>query len=242
MRWYHCKLRFLSDTEKDIYDIAKGNSSLHLLVAHKVFWPILRFGKFGDQVYPWRFHRMFIPGNSINNEGGFNEFKFKFYTNLDTFKSIKSAILKDKNLKELKEKGILLSKEVCESPDSNFAIGSDRDKNWSYPIKTIWPYYINGVSIAWINLVDYFYNVSMEECFIESYENMSFPEKVALYKGVVKDIEKQFYYYSNHAFFHHATAVFGYAPTRVLFNKESIELKKTGLFGFGKYIKGNIQF
>lgn len=245
-RWHHIILRFPND--KNALPcapwVALADSPAHYLVANEVFWPLLR--KYRRQLPLWRFHRMFVPRKDSEFYPT-NEFKFKFYSTPKTWRNIDKGIRNNYLVKKLQEKRIITNLESeCSSSDSTAAVGSDNDRNWSYAMKEVWPFYIHGVSVAWLrllrhhyqNLVKESYSMDASSTYFDPEESLKFYHKVSL--AVYEDWGR----WGCHAFFHHASGVFGYNP--ILFKRrvKDVRLKKDKKFWKGKnrIISGMVKF
>ena len=106
-KWYHMKVFLpfdneMSDSDKQLIDIARANSPIHYLLAYEVFRPVIY--EYSDKLYLWRFHRQFCSADEATKkrELPVHEFKFKFYTTRTVFDQIRKKIKSSKALKEIR--------------------------------------------------------------------------------------------------------------------------------------------
>jgi len=95
-------------------------------------------------------------------------------------------------------------------------IGTDNDSTWPLIIKEAWPYYANGMSKAWLTMVDDCVKEVCRNNFIEypllpfdALKKESRLDRIMLYNNVSKRMGGLWMDYGKHAFFHHISVLFG---------------------------------
>jgi len=213
-KWYRVTILIPEKRMKNTYwpkEIFKADSTLHYLLAAEVF------SKYTADVVLWRFSRYHYSFNDI-------VMKFKFYTQEYIFNRIKEDILKDKIILKLKkEKLIKIS--IEKATESDERIGSDRDVNWNYEISESWPYFINGLSKMWLNMILLKKEKYLKENYITidyDIDKMSLGTLIGTYQVIMDLVAEDWISSGSHAVYHHANALFGYRPVR--FNVEAFSL------------------
>jgi len=225
--YYHIifHLPFENDNKYSIVD-----SSIHYLIVEELLFNIVN--RYEAIIYPWRLHRMFIKKKT-------NEFKFKFYCSKWTFNFIRNKVLSNYSMQELLNKRIIKRVEYYKYPYGTNEIGSDNDISWDYFIKEIWPYYICGVSKSWVYMIHKIFDKVKKENYLNNCHLYPLENRLKYYEKVKNEIEWSWINYGNHAFFHHANALFGYKKIRFKRFKKEVKLK---IKFFSKYKEGYIQF
>lgn len=191
------------------------DSPLHLMIAHEICSPLIEEYKFN--IVLWRFHRLYIE----KGEGAQNSFRFKIYGDTSLKESLLLKLSENPLVKELKKKRLLQKLEVDFS--DGYRIRDDHDVNYPLLMKEIWPYYINGVSIAWLKAIQH-------HCRFPNLMKADFWTRLDHYAKVIELIEDDWLLYARPAFFHHANALFGYKYTNCLFGKGKVIEKKDRKF------------
>ena len=206
--WHVIRFKFRMLPEGHNYKmINRGDSPVHSLTANEILGPIIQ--KCEQEMILWRFQRSFRPNKA------WHPFTFKFYGPRSLVPEINKLIQSNEVYRMMKEEGLLElndDKDVaCRALTDCPAVKDDNDPNWSDEIKEIWPYYIHGVSQAWLRLI---------EVFTEQVEGQmprsSFKEKIDFHDTVNKRIEEQWTKHGQHAMLHHLNAVFGYKYIKVV--------------------------
>jgi len=100
-------------------------------------------------------------------------------------------------------------KEVYDIPDriTKPGIKHTSDPSWPALIQKSWPYYIEGVSQMWLNLI-----AETVAAMPTADVPLSLDEYEALYKEVNATIISLWENNGRHAYLHHLNALFGYKP------------------------------
>ena len=180
----------------------------------------------------WRFHRIYVDGIQHN-------FTLKLYcsSSLVTRKFF-PAVKRHPLVKTLYNFDMLKGLLVARS--DSYDIKDDHDSTWPMPIKEIWPYYIHGVSRAWLTMVQSYYQKALVSEEIKDPTELDFWSKIDLYGLVADAIEEDWGRHAKHAMFHHANLLFGnkwirgwYLPGSVIISEKRNWLMKK-IFGSHK--------
>jgi hypothetical protein len=186
--------------------INRLDSPIHSMIANEIIAPLI--DKFQRDMQVWRFHRTFKPGKE------FHPFRFKFYTSDGVEQKITQCVQATALYQELKGLGLLYLKPgedvTCEKLSKEISVKDDNDPNWSEEMKEIWPYYIHGVSRAWLKIIQVITNKEKD------LPRTSFREEIGFYERVNSDIECEWVKWGHHAMLHHLNAVFGYKHIDIL--------------------------
>jgi hypothetical protein len=91
------------------------------------------------------------------------------------------------------------------------AISATSDHNWPASVRNSWPYFIMGVSLMWLELV---------EQTVDPHELASrrgIRDRLEYYKEMNERITALWRQVGRHALFHHINAIYGYEPLEILF-------------------------
>ena len=191
--WWNAKFKMEWQEEYDELDFSNN-----LIIAHQIINPILVDNQ--DNIKLWRFHR-----RAAKDSTG-HQFSFVFYATSENaykiFKEINSNPLLAQLINEkIVEKIIFDDANQPKHPN----IQDSSDKSWSMAIQKSWPYYIMGVSILWLDLLNQ--EAIQEELNISS----SIKSQQEQYKKITQQWKSQ----GKHAFFHHISGIFGYESLEV---------------------------
>jgi hypothetical protein len=171
-----------------------------LLLAQLVVSPVL--SRFENDIKLWRFHR-----RAARDQAG-HQFSFIFYATQGTAREVFAALQTEMTLEALRAGGVL----IRDNHDDTSAITRPNiedtsDRSWSLPVQKSWPYYIQGVSEMWLNLIA---EVSAQVSAGKPPSNLD--EALEFYRQVNPIIERIWQEEGQHAFLHHLNAIFGYEP------------------------------
>ena len=173
---------------------------MDLYLAHQVIMPLLEKNK--TDIYLWRFHRR------AKRDGAGRQFTFYFYSSPRTAQQIFDALQSNPILIDTLSAGII-DEIVYDNPAhiKQPEIDDTSDKNWPLSIQKTWPYYINGVSQMWLNLV-----AEIADRDLKDERPASLEEIDSFYRQVDETVTELWQKNGRHAFLHHLNAVFGYEP------------------------------
>ena len=218
-KWYRVTVLVPEERLKGTYwskEIFKTDSVLHYLLAAEVFSKNVNNG-----LTLWRFSRYHYTNDDI-------VMKFKFYTQEYIFNTIKENILNDRIIKELKKEK-LIKITVEEATESDTRIGSDRDVNWNYEISESWPYFINGLSKMWLNMILLKKEKYLKENYIKlntDTDKINLGKLINIYKEIKELVVEDWIEWGNHTVYHHSNALFGYYHVRFNVDAFSLYYKK----------------
>ncbi|MCE5335912.1 MAG: hypothetical protein LLG06_15120 [Desulfobacteraceae bacterium] len=194
--WWYARFQFSWPSEAE-------SPAWHrdLLVAHRIIEPVI--DRFRDSIFLWRFHRRAAP-----DESG-HQFSFVFYGTRATARGVFDMIRSNTLVEDMKSSGMLL-RDVYDETDriSRPGIEGTSDRSWSAPLQRSWPYFIMGVSMAWLDLIEQFAGDGREK-------PATFADMEVFYEGINRDIQRTWSAEGGHAFLHHLNALFGYVPVNV---------------------------
>ncbi len=195
--WWFARFRIAWPEEKD------PSWYVDLPLAHRVVSPALAAHR--DSIALWRFHR-----RALRDKEG-HQFSFIFYAHPETARSVFRSIRSDRTLEAMKAAGIILE----DLYDDTGKIGKPRiedtcDLKWSSDIQKAWPFFIMGVSQAWLGLISDMTTRSSEESPPQSVEEM-----LTLYEKVHDAVTTLWREEGGHAFLHHLNGIFGYENVAV---------------------------
>lgn len=204
--WYtvDVKIKLLAEDDEYYKEIHHSDSAIHPLIANEIFSPIIK--GLGKHMTVWRFHRWFEPSRNRHS------LRFKFY-GPDLSREISQRLQSYSLYQELKKERLL---EVDDNEDISCGkaegrhIRDDNEDWWPNAIKEAWPYYIHGVSRAWLTMIRE--SVKQEG---KMSPHSSLKEKIHLYGRINKRIEDEWRDYGGCALLHHLNAIFGYKHTRI---------------------------
>ena len=173
---------------------------MDLLIAHKILAPVIT--QYQDRIGLWRFHR-----RATRDVAG-HQFSFIFYATAETAYQVYETLRADALLTEMVSTRRII-KEVYDNPEriTRPGIKDTSDPNWPALIQKSWPYYIEGVSQMWLNLIA---GTVAEIPTADSPSSLD--EYEALYREVNATIISLWENYGHHAYLHHLNALFGYQP------------------------------
>ena len=173
---------------------------MDLYIAHQVIMPLLEKNK--NDIYLWRFHRR------AKRDGAGRQFTFYFYTPPRTAQQIFEALQSNPILIDTMSAGVI--DDIVYDNPANIErpnIDDASDKNWPLSIQKTWPYYINGVSRMWLNLVAEIADQDLQDDPPASIEEID-----SFYRQVDETVTELWQENGRHAFLHHLNAVFEYEP------------------------------
>lgn len=198
---YWWSVRFKMVWSGDVDAICFANE---LIIAHQIVNPVLE-GHY-DDIKLWRFHR-----RAANDSAG-HQFSFIFYATpgnaREIFQQIKQNPLSQRLINEAIVKQIRM-----DNPDKPKRpnIEDTSDKSWSVAVQKSWPYYIMGVSILWLDLLN-------QEAIREQLDTSNtIQSQLQQYKRISEQITQHWKSHGKHAFFHHINGIFAYEPLEVRF-------------------------
>ncbi|MFC1681422.1 hypothetical protein ACFL1S_06535 [Pseudomonadota bacterium] len=185
-------------------DQRRADFSQNLIVAHEVVAPLLV--RYSDEIELWRFHR-----RASTDEAG-HQFSFIFYATPDAAHSIFEDIGTTPVVEGLLDSGDLL-KLLLDDParPRRASIAGTSDPNWPESIQNSWPYFIMGVSLMWLDLLEQL--VDPDE--IASQPDISL--RLDYYREVSEELTTLWKRVGRHALFHHINAIYGYEPLELVF-------------------------
>jgi hypothetical protein len=195
--WY---ARFQMDWPDD----EEPRFSNDLIFAHEVVAPLL--DRYVDDIALWRFHR-----RAARDAAG-HQFSFIFYTTTETARSIYDDIDHSAVLDDLLHSGDLLVVQLDDiSKPERAGIDATSDPGWSLSVQRSWPYFIMGVSLMWLNLVEQ----EVDGGELDSRAHVS--DRLDYYRGVNDRVTALWKQEGRHALLHHANGIFGYEPLEIRF-------------------------
>lgn len=191
------KLAWPGDEEPDL--------SRHLLIAEQLLAPAIV--EYQEGMPLWRFHRRAArtpPGN---------QFSLVFYADEATAVQLGESVTAHPLTGWLEDNGMLETVRLDRrSPAELGRLEHSSDENWPIEIQRSWPYFIMGVSQAWLTLVQ---ELSRETALSG---RVDYPELLAHYRDVDQRLNQQWWEHGQHAYLHHLNAVFGYHPLQIRTN------------------------
>ena len=195
--WWRARFKMVWPKELDSIDF-----SSNLIIAHQIINPVLE--KHNEKIKLWRFHR-----RAADDSTG-HQFSFIFYAKQEDAQKIFQQIHSNPlSAQLLKENIVEKIKTGNTNKPKHPKIEDTSDKNWSVAIQKSWPYYIMGVSVLWLDLLN-------QEAIQEKFDSsLSIQKQQIQYKNMNDTITQQWESQGKHAYFHHINAIFGYAPLNV---------------------------
>lgn len=196
--WWYARFKM------DWGDGRRADFSQNLIIAHEVISPLLV--RYSDEIGLWRFHR-----RASHDEAG-HQFSFIFYTTPDAARRVFEYIGGAPVVKGLLESGDLL-KLILDDParPQRASIAATSDPNWPDSIQNSWPYFIMGVSLMWLDLLEQ--TVDPDE--IASQPGISV--RLDYYREVNDELTALWKRVGRHAMFHHINAIYGYEALELVF-------------------------
>ena len=197
--WWYARFKMKWQAETEQLDFSNN-----LIIAHQIINPILN--NFKNDIQLWRFHR-----RAANDSAG-HQFSFIFYSTADNAAKIFKQINSNPLLTQLMNEQII-ERLNFDNPDKpkRSGIKDSSDKNWSLEIQKSWPYYIMGVSIMWLDLLNQEANIAG----LNSSQSIKIQQFA--YQQINNKITQHWKSQAKHAFFHHISGVFGYEAIDVRF-------------------------
>ena len=149
--------------------------------------------KYNIQLY--RFHRRDA------DDGIGHQLSLFCYVTEIVLEKIKKDLFNDVSIKLLDENSMHKSKSI---EIFNNDLNSTSDKNWSIELQYSWVYFINGVSKMLLDLISNIKNHKIPD-------NLKDLKKS--YNKINNELSLLYSVRGSHAFIHHISALFGYAPT-----------------------------
>ena len=195
--WWTARFKMIWQGEHNAIDF-----SSNLIIAHQIINPVLTSNN--ETIKLWRFHR-----RAANDSTG-HQFSFIFYTTQENARKIYKEINTNPLTIQLIDEEIVekISFDNLNKPKKP-KIGDTSDKSWFREIQKSWPYYIMGVSILWLDMLNQ--QAAQENVDISS----SIKSQQKQYRQINKEITAQWKSQGKHAFFHHISAIFGYEAIEV---------------------------
>ena len=171
---------------------------MDLYLAHQVIMPLLAEKK--NDIHLWRFHRR------ANRDKAGRQFTFYFYTTSLTAQQIFDTLQSNPILIDTLSAGVI-DDIIYDNPADIIRplIEDFSDKKWPISIQKTWPYYINGVSRMWLNLV-----AEIADHDLKDDRPASFEEIGSFYRQVDETVTELWEKNGRHAFLHHLNALFEY--------------------------------
>ncbi|MDX2503071.1 MAG: hypothetical protein QNL62_01140 [Gammaproteobacteria bacterium] len=195
--WWYARFKMVWQKELDSIDF-----SSNLIIAHQIINPVLE--NHHQDIKLWRFHR-----RAAKDSAG-HQFSFIFYATAESARKIFQQINSNPISAKLINENIV-GKIHLDDPDKpkRPGIEDSSDKNWPVAIQKSWPYYIMGVSILWLDLLN---QQAIQEKLDVSRAITSQQEQ---YKKINEKITQQWKSQGKHAYFHHISGIFGYEPLEI---------------------------
>ena len=190
--WWH--IDFIMQWDRE----GPPDTFLDALIADQICAPAL--ASVGGSIRLWRFHRRF-PRDDIGHR-----LSLRVFTDEESarrvFEHVRgSTVLAWLETDDWVESVKLTRRERSEAP----SIAASSDPQWPAAIQSSWPWFIMGVSQAWLALIK---QVSVED----PYDGTSKWSLLSHYQSVDETIDEQWRAYGQHAYLHHLNAIFAYEP------------------------------
>ena len=180
----------------------------HLLIAEQVLLP--QIIKHQEALPLWRFHRR------AGRDGAGHQFSLIFLADEKTATNIGDAIGSDELVAWLKQNGMLENTSLGRrGPEELAKLEETSDPVWPIEMQRSWPWFIMGVSTAWLMQVQ---DISQRQGLPET---ATYTELHDHYRRVSATMDAQWRDFGQHAYLHHLNAVYGYQPIKI----RSSELK-----------------
>jgi hypothetical protein len=197
--WWVAKFNIFWEEDRQ----AVAQLHVDVFIAHRIIKPIL--SKHKRSITLWQFHRR--AGRDYFDKVG-HEFEFRFISSQKMAQRIFKEIGNSPILKRLKQNKIL-NRYVPEQTKNlqRPNMQDTSDKGWPEEIQRAWPFFINGVCRAWLDLIEQITARSLKPI-----KRPNINEEVAGYISVAQELNALWGQHGQHAFLHHLNAVFGYQP------------------------------
>lgn len=201
--WWVAKFNIFWEEDRQ----AVAQLHVDVFIAHKIIKPIL--SKHKRSIYLWQFHRR-AARDYFDKVG--HEFEFRFISSQKMAKIIFKEIGDSPILKRLKQNKII--KRYIPEKTQNIQrpkMQDTSDRNWPEEIQRAWPFFINGVCRAWLDLIE-----QITERNIVPLKRPNIKKEVAGHISVAQELNALWGKHGKHAFLHHLNAVFGYQPLQMV--------------------------
>ena len=171
--------------------------SLDVLLAYAVYRPVL--AQHGEQLAFWRFHR-----RAARDEAG-HRFSFIFRSDGVTAGRIERAIRDNVHLQWALHDGLIETLDCADGGAwSGVAMTASSDPAWPDSLQRAWPYFIQGSSQLWLELI-----AAEMPPLTPEIDLASLQEAAKTAQDRVSVIWRN---QGRHALLHHLNAIFGYQP------------------------------
>lgn len=178
--------------------------SQNLIIAHEVIAPLL--ARHASEIRLWRFHR-----RAAHDPTG-HQFSFIFYSTPEAARAIYDDISAQRIVDRLQKSGNLIALKLDDTArPQRAAISGTSDPNWPDSIQRSWPYFIMGVSLMWLDLLEQTVDPN------ELGSRLSVSKRLKYYKEIDNQITALWKHSGRHAFFHHISGIYGYEPLDFIF-------------------------
>jgi hypothetical protein len=197
--WWYARFKFNWSGDYESLDFSKD-----ILIVHQILQPVIVENQ--NDIALWRFHRR------AANDGAGHRLAFIFYSTKAIAEKVFSQIAANKRIKELLENQVLEKFSTDDlSNNHRINIQDTSDRNWSMAIQKSWPYYIMGVSLLWLDLINQAIAANPEHAL------MTIPEQLDYYAKIHEQLTYEWKKQGKHAYFHHINAIFAYEALEVRF-------------------------
>lgn len=183
---------------------AAPDFSRDLIIVNEVLAPVLAVHT--NDIKLWRFHRR--AGRDALGQ----QFSFIFYSPPKTAGKIFAQINQNPLLAELIDNEILLEVKTDEAmqPHSK-AIAGTSDRSWPQSLQNSWPYFIMGVSVMYMDLLEQ----EVDQAQLNDIHSVT--ERLKYYREANERLNALWKEQGAHALLHHISALFAYEPVEVQF-------------------------
>lgn len=190
--------------EMDWGEKERPDFSQNLIIAREVIAPLL--ARRSDAIILWRFHR-----RAAHDAAG-HQFSFIFYSTPQTAQTIYDDISSNRVVDELLKSGNLVALKLDDTARPNrAALSGTSDPRWPESVQRSWPYFIMGVSLMWLDLLEQAVDPDELE------RRAGIPERMEYYRKIDEQITALWKQVGRHALFHHINAIYGYEPLEIFF-------------------------
>lgn len=178
---------------------------LDLLLAWEVLWPALEPDV--ADIRAWKFHRRWDRTRDTGER--LHELKLTFWSDPETADSVKQTIHGNETLVKLREAHLVTKVEFpAANRDSVFT--GQGEAFWPEQIRKGWPYYMTGVSRAWVELI----RAAKKGCEGEgaNANESRIEELCRLYVRIENVVSALWRGWARDCFLHQLSQVFGYQP------------------------------
>ena len=150
----------------------------------------------------WRVHR-----RGMDDEKG-HEVSFFYHTNQEWLYDEKKSIINNHPVVKLLNDNDMLKEILHTVNDSSIC------EEWPESLRRSWSHYVTGASEMLLELINNV-NSNVKTYPIGSIENYSIDYCKEYYKEIIVKLDDIWYEHGSHAFLHHLSVIFGYAPLRI---------------------------